>query len=115
MFSVYILECVDGSYYVVHAIALSLRMKAHEAGTAAVHTSERRPVRLVYAEDQLSREAAARRERQLKCWAHPKKKALIEGDIETLHVLNRCRKGAGRKSDKPLRLMLSLFRAIPRR
>jgi predicted GIY-YIG superfamily endonuclease len=91
MFVVYILECADGSYYVGHTNNLSTRLKAHEAGTAAAHTRERRPVRLVYSEQQPSREAAARRERQLKGWTHRKKAALVDGDIASLRALSRCR------------------------
>ena len=89
MFFVYILECVDGSYYVGHTHDLSLRLRAHNAGTAAVHTRERCPVRLVYSETHPSREVAARRERQLKGWTHRKKKALVEGDIANLRALSR--------------------------
>jgi predicted GIY-YIG superfamily endonuclease len=89
MFFVYILQCADGSYYVGHTNSLVLRLRAHEDGTAAAHTRMRRPVRLVYSEKQPSREAAARRERQLKGWNHRKKEALIDGDIASLRALSR--------------------------
>ena len=70
MFFVYILQCVDGSFYVGQTHDLSQRVKAHNGGTAANFTRDRRPVRLVYLENQPSREAAVRRERQLKGWTH---------------------------------------------
>ena len=91
MFFVYILECVDGSFYVGQTSDLAQRVKAHNNGTAANFTRERRPVRLVYAENLPSRESAVRRERQLKRWTHAKKRALIQGDLDRLRKLSRSR------------------------
>ena len=91
MFVVYILECVDGSFYVGQTNDLSRRMKAHNDGTAARFTRERRQVRLVYAENLPSGELAVRRERQLKGWTHAKKRALIHGDVDQIRKLSRSR------------------------
>ena len=44
----YILRCVDGTLYVGHTSNLTAREKAHNDGTAAAYTAERRPVRIAY-------------------------------------------------------------------
>jgi predicted GIY-YIG superfamily endonuclease len=89
LFFVYVLECVDGSFYVGHTHDLCRRVKAHGDGTAANYTSTRRPVRLVHVEVLPTREVAVRRERQLKGWTRAKKRALIRGDVDQLHQLSR--------------------------
>jgi predicted GIY-YIG superfamily endonuclease len=91
MFFVYILQCVDGSFYVGHTHNLSHRLRAHNDGTAARFTHKRRPVRLIYAEELPTRETAVCRERQLKGWTHAKKSALVRGDVEQLRQLSRSR------------------------
>jgi putative endonuclease len=45
----YILECVDGSFYTGSTRDLPRRLWQHENGMGARHTSKRLPVRLVYA------------------------------------------------------------------
>ena len=45
--SVYVLECADGSYYTGITNDLPRRLEAHGAGTASKYTRGRRPVRLV--------------------------------------------------------------------
>jgi len=92
MFFVYILVCADGSYYIGHTRDLASRVEAHNAGTGAQHTRERRPVRLVYSESHANRAAAVARERQLKGWTCAKKEALILRQFERLHGLSRTRR-----------------------
>jgi len=94
MFFVYILECADGSFYVGHTNNLSHRMKAHNDGTAASFTHQRRPVNLRYSEHLPTRQLAVRRERQIKGWTHAKKIALIRGDLQALRQLSRNRSSA---------------------
>ncbi len=77
---VYILRCADGSYYVGTTEDLKGRENAHNDGRGAKYTFLRRPVQLVYSESYDSLEKAIERERQLKGWNRPKKKALIDGD-----------------------------------
>ena len=89
MFHVYILVCSDGSFYVGHTNDLSQRLAAHNAGTAAQHTRDHRPVRIAYSEPHPTRIAAMQRERQIKGWTRSKKEALIEGDVDRLHSLAR--------------------------
>jgi putative endonuclease len=47
--SVYVLECADGSYYTGVTNDLTRRLDAHRAGKASKYTRGRRPVRLACA------------------------------------------------------------------
>ena len=88
-FCVYILRCVDGSYYVGHTDQLEARIAAHQGGAVAGYTSGRRPVVLRFAEEFDTRDTAFARERQLKGWSRKKKEALIAADWERLKLLSR--------------------------
>jgi len=88
-FYVYILRCVDGSYYVGHTDDLEKRLAAHRTGEIGGYTRSRRPVRLVFHEQLPSREDAFMRERQLKGWSKRKKEVLIKGDWDSLKRLSR--------------------------
>ncbi|MDT8389731.1 MAG: GIY-YIG nuclease family protein [Lentisphaeria bacterium] len=85
--TVYILKCADNSYYVGYTHDLDCRLKAHDAGSAARYTRDRRPVLLVFNETCDTESKAIHRERQLKRWSHAKKKALICGDTSALKEL----------------------------
>ena len=56
------------------------------------NTAERRPVRMVYAEEWTSADKAVRRERQLKRWTAQKKEALIAGNLALLRQFSKRRK-----------------------
>jgi predicted GIY-YIG superfamily endonuclease len=66
---------------------LPQRLRQHEDGRAAAWTSARRPVRLLFSEDQPSLVAALARERQIKRWTRAKKLALAAGDYDRLRRL----------------------------
>ena len=87
MWSIYILRCADGSLYVGETNNVARRVARHNDGTAAAHTAQRRPVRVVYTEEYARREDCLRRERQLKRWTRAKKEALITGDSVRLKNL----------------------------
>ncbi len=72
----YIVECADGTYYTGWTTDPNRREKQHNRGTGARYTSTRRPVRLIYVEEQADRSAAMRRERQLKALSHTRKQEL---------------------------------------
>ena len=91
-FLVYILRCVDGTYYVGSTTDLVSRLGAHNAGRGPRFTACRRPVTLVYSEPFDTFDQARRREVQIKKWSRPKKEALIRGDMGTLHALSRRRR-----------------------
>ena len=63
---VYMLRCVDGSYYTGHTDNVEARLAAHKQGQISGYTQARRPVRLVFVEGVASRQVAFERERQIK-------------------------------------------------
>ena len=98
---VYILRCADGSYYVGSARGtLEHRIAEHKAGIYGGYTAERRPVRLVFAQefDRITDAVAA--ERQIKGWSRAKKEALIAGDMARLKALSRRRPHPSRRGSE---------------
>ena len=87
MHYVYILRCADNTLYVGETANLEQRLGRHMDGSACAFTAKRRPITAVYAEEHSTREAAIKRERQLKGWTRAKKEALIEGDLVLLKGL----------------------------
>ena len=94
-FYVYILRCVDGSYYVGHTDDLETRIAAHQQGDIDGYTRTRGPVRLVFSEQVPSRLEALERERQVKGWSRAKKEALIKGNWTRLSRLAGSHGSAG--------------------
>ena len=92
---VYMLRCVDNSFYVGSATGddLSPRIDQHNAGTYPGYTFTRRPVVLVWSEyfDRITDGIAA--ERQIKGWSRAKKEALIRSDWAAVSQLSRRRAG----------------------
>jgi putative endonuclease len=77
--SLYILECGDGSYYTGIALDVEERVRKHNAGKGAAYTRSHRPVRLVYREACADRSSALIRECQVKSLPRPLKRKLIVG------------------------------------
>ena len=88
-FWVYMLRCRDGSYYTGHTDDLERRIAQHHAGAMPGHTHDRRPLRLVFAQDFPTREEALAMELRIKGWSRAKKLALTDGDWETINRLGR--------------------------
>lgn len=78
MWSVYIVECADGTLYTGVARDLKIRIEKHNSGKGAKYTSGRLPVRLVYAEIANDRSQAQRREHELKSLSRREKQTLIQ-------------------------------------
>jgi putative endonuclease len=76
-FFCYILECADGTLYTGWTTDPVRREKQHNAGTGARYTSTRRPVKMVYIEEQSDKIAALKRERAIKRLPREKKKKLV--------------------------------------
>jgi len=76
--SVYIARCADGSLYTGVAKDVTARLAAHNAGKGAAYTRPRRPLRLVYREDGLSRSAALTREAGIKALDRAEKLSLVK-------------------------------------
>ncbi|MHC1783104.1 MAG: galactokinase [Anaerolineaceae bacterium] len=88
-FYCYLVECSDGSFYTGWAKDPCKREKIHNLGKGAYYTSLRRPVRLVYIEDQPDISSVLRREKALKKLTHPQKIALITGSSGGLLMLKQ--------------------------
>jgi putative endonuclease len=76
-FYVYILLCMDGSFYTGYTKDLNERTRAHENGKGAKYTKSHRPQKVAYVELFGSRSAAMKRERAIKKLTHQQKQDLI--------------------------------------
>ncbi len=77
-FFCYILECSDGTYYTGWTTDPERRLCRHNRGNGARYTRGRRPVRLVYVEEQQDRSSAMRREIRIKRMSRKMKGKLIK-------------------------------------
>ena len=75
---IYIVACSDGTLYTGWTTDVRARVETHNAGRGARYTRGRLPVRLCYWERHPSREAAMRREYEIKSWSRARKLALID-------------------------------------
>jgi len=73
----YIVECADGTYYTGWAIDPEKRMQVHNKGRGAKYTRTRRPVKLIYVEEQPDRVTAMKRERAIKKMTRLQKQKLL--------------------------------------
>jgi len=73
----YIVECADGTYYTGWAIDPEKRVQVHNKGRGAKYTKTRRPVKLVYVEEQPDRRTAMKREIAIKRLGREGKMKLI--------------------------------------
>jgi putative endonuclease len=82
---VYILKCLDGSYYTGVTSNLESRMFEHNSGFhPESYTSSRRPLELVFYCEFTDINLAIDKEKQIKRWSRAKKEALINGEFEAL-------------------------------
>ncbi|CAJ1004624.1 MULTISPECIES: GIY-YIG nuclease family protein [Bacillales] len=75
---VYILRCVDGTYYTGYATELARRIREHNEGRGAKYTRGRGPVELMYWEEGTDRSWGIRREEAIKRLTRSQKEELIE-------------------------------------
>jgi putative endonuclease len=75
---VYIIECADHTLYTGITNDLEKRLEAHQKGTAAKYTRNRRPVCLRYQEQQTNRSTASQREAAIKKLSREEKLQLIQ-------------------------------------
>lgn len=86
----YILECNDGTYYTGVTNDLEKRLKQHQDGiNIDAYTYSRRPIKLVYHAIFNDFDQAFDVETKIKKWSSKKKKALIEGDFDSLKALSK--------------------------
>jgi putative endonuclease len=81
----YILECSDGTYYTGWTTDPERRLRQHNRGNGARYTRARRPVRLVYVEEQPDRSSAMRREIRIKRMRREAKGKLINIAMSRSH------------------------------
>ncbi len=77
MYTVYILLCVGGTYYVGIAKDIVRRFREHKAGTGARYTRANPPIRIVYRQRKRTRGTALKREYALKQLTRKQKQELI--------------------------------------
>ncbi|MEP7136416.1 MAG: GIY-YIG nuclease family protein [Chloroflexota bacterium] len=75
----YILECADGTYYTGWTTDPERRVATHNKGRGAKYTKMRRPVKLMYVEEQPDRNTAMKREIAIKRLGRFGKSKLIGG------------------------------------
>lgn len=73
----YILECSDGTFYTGWTTDPERRVLQHNKGVGARYTKTRRPVKLVYLEEQPDKITALKRERAIKALPRKKKMELF--------------------------------------
>jgi len=76
--TVYILECADGSLYTGITTDLSRRVKQHEAGKGAKYTYGRGPFKLMYKEYCINKAQASKREIAIKSLSRANKLQLLK-------------------------------------
>ena len=88
MYWVYILRCVDGSYYTGSTKDLVERMADHNNRVNSdCYTATRLPVTPEWSTEFSDHDPAFRCERQIKGWSRAKKEALIRGGPDAVHAL----------------------------
>jgi putative endonuclease len=75
---VYIIQCVDGTFYTGYTTNLAARARLHANGRGARYTKTHKPKEVAYAERFSSRSEAMRRERTIKKLSHQQKMELIK-------------------------------------
>lgn len=75
-FHVYIVACVDGTYYTGSTGNLRKRIESHNKGRGAKYLRGKRPVELVYARAYRNYKNALNAEREIKTFTREQKKAL---------------------------------------
>lgn len=81
-FYVYILLCMDGSFYTGYTKDLDERTRQHENGKGAKYTKAHRPQKIAYVELFNSRSSAMKRERAIKKLTHQQKHDLISSQTK---------------------------------
>ncbi len=98
-FWVYILRCVDGSYYTGHTDNLEKRLYEHRIGVCDGYTAKRLPVELVWSQECASREESLALELQIKGWSRKKKEAMMRNDWEEVSRLAQSKSGHAVRPD----------------
>lgn len=82
VFYVYILKCLDGSFYTGYTKDVEERTRQHQNGIGARYTRLHKPESVVYTEAFDSRSKAMKREREIKKLSHQQKLDLTTKSLE---------------------------------
>jgi len=79
---VYMVRCADNTLYTGVTTDVERRLKEHNSDNrkGAKYTRVRRPVQLVYSEEQPDRSSASKREYEIKQFSRTKKNSLIKNN-----------------------------------
>ena len=77
--TVYILQCRDGSLYTGIAKDVQARVKQHSEGRGATYTRSRLPIILLYQQDSMTHSEALVREAEIKRLPRARKEEIILG------------------------------------
>jgi putative endonuclease len=97
----YILECIDDSFYVGSTYDLIMRFDQHQKGEGSNYTKVRLPVKLIYYEEFNTVKEAFQREKQIQGWTKAKKIALMKKNIKKLELLAQCQNHSHYKNYNP--------------
>ena len=89
VWTVYIVECSDGTLYTGVTNNLEKRLRNHNRRKGGRYTKGRAPVTLRYTEEHRTKSQAMKREEQVKGWTHARKLALIQGNLDDLKHLSQ--------------------------
>ena len=81
-FFCYIVECSDGTYYTGWTTDPLRRENQHNAGSGARYTRMRRPVKMVYLEEQPDKVSALKRELAIKRLPRKNKQKLVNSQLK---------------------------------
>jgi putative endonuclease len=82
VFTVYILECSDGSFYTGHTHDLKARLELHEKGRGAKYVRSRKPFKLIYTKAYRYFRCAFLEELRIQALSRKEKEALILGVVK---------------------------------
>lgn len=74
----YMVRCKDGTIYTGWTTMLERRISEHNSGKGAKYTKSRRPVELIYYEENPSKQQAMRRECEIKKMTRKQKMELVK-------------------------------------
>jgi putative endonuclease len=77
---VYIIECLDRTYYTGCTWKVAYREEQHRSGLGSQYTKKHGVKEIVYIEEYEDLEEALVREKQIKNWSQKKKERLIRGE-----------------------------------
>jgi len=81
MYFVYILLCLDETYYTGSTNDVEKRFKDHLEGRGARYTKSHKPQKIIYQEEFIGKSDALKREAEIKSWTKAKKMDLIKGSL----------------------------------